>query len=71
MMGAAKIDEGDGVIFNMTPSPGATSAIDNARIDMNSIARQIGATIDEAGFQAIFNQSAMIGEATTTEVGHM
>ena len=69
MMGAAKIDQADGVIFNMTPSPGATSAIDNARVDMNSIAKQLGATIDEAGFQSIFNQSAMVGDATTTAVG--
>ena len=71
MMGAAKIDQSDGIIFNMTPSPGATSAIDNARIDMNSIAEQLGAVIDEEGFQTIFNQSAIIEHVPATEHGHM
>ena len=70
MMGAAKIDEGDKIIFNMTPSPGATSAIDNARVDMNSIPGN-GATIDEAEIRRSSTESAMVGEATTTEVGHM
>jgi malate dehydrogenase (quinone) len=71
MMGAAKIDESDGIIFNMTPSPGATSAIDNARIDMNSIVGQLGAVIDEAGFKAIFDQSAIIEPVPATNHGHM
>ena len=71
MMGAAKIDESDGIIFNMTPSPGATSALDNARVDMNSIARQLGGTIDEAAFQSLFGEPATVGESTTTSVGHM
>ncbi|MEE2718754.1 MAG: FAD-dependent oxidoreductase [Planctomycetota bacterium] len=71
MMGAAKIDEGDGIIFNMTPSPGATSALDNARVDMNSIARQLGSTIDETGFQSLFGEPASGPEVTTTSVGHM
>ena len=71
MMGAAKIDQSDGIIFNMTPSPGATSAIDNARIDMNSIAEQLGAVIDEDGFKSIFNQSAIIEHVPATEHGHM
>ncbi len=71
MMGAAKIDEGDGIIFNMTPSPGATSALDNAREDMNSIATQLGCTIREDAFKSVFNQSAQMATKTTSEVGHM
>ena len=71
MMGAGKIDEGDGIIFNMTPSPGATSALDNARVDMNSIASQLGCTIREDAFKSVFNQSAQVTSSTTSDVGHM
>lgn len=34
VMGEAKIDTGEGSIFNMTPSPGGTSCLENAEIDM-------------------------------------
>ena len=51
IMGEAKIDTGDGAIFNMTPSPGGTSCIENAEIDMRTIAEHIGLTIDEDGLQ--------------------
>lgn len=71
MMGAAKIDDSDGIIFNMTPSPGATSALDNAREDMNSIVSQMGCTIDEAGFTALYDEPATVQQSTTTSVGHM
>ncbi len=47
LMGEAKIDTGQGAIFNMTPSPGGTSCMENAEIDMRAIARFLGATIDE------------------------
>ncbi|MFQ5643423.1 MAG: FAD-dependent oxidoreductase [Thiogranum sp.] len=47
LMGEAKIDTGRGAIFNMTPSPGGTSCLENAEIDMRTIAKYLGATIDE------------------------
>jgi len=47
LMGEAKIDTGIGGIFNMTPSPGGTSCIENAETDMRTIARHLGANIDE------------------------
>ncbi len=47
LMGEAKIDTGTGSIFNMTPSPGGTSCLENAEIDMRTIAKHLGATIDE------------------------
>lgn len=47
MLGEAKINPGTGIVFNMTPSPGATSCLENAEIDMRIIARQLGAVIDE------------------------
>lgn len=50
LMGEAKIDTGKGAIFNMTPSPGGTSCMENAEIDMRAIARYLGANIDEPLF---------------------
>jgi len=47
LMGEAKIDTGKGAIFNMTPSPGGTSCLENAVIDMRVIAKHLGATVDE------------------------
>ena len=51
VMGEAKIDTGAGSIFNMTPSPGGTSCLENAEIDMRTIARHLGASIDEEALQ--------------------
>ncbi len=47
LMGEAKINPGNGVIFNMTPSPGGTSCLENAEIDMRIVAEHLGASIDE------------------------
>jgi malate dehydrogenase (quinone) len=47
LMGEAKIDTGKGAIFNMTPSPGGTSCLENAEIDMRAVARYLGATVNE------------------------
>lgn len=52
LMGEAKIDTGIGAIFNMTPSPGGTSCIENAEIDLRVIAKHLGAEIDESAFKA-------------------
>ncbi|MFW2373194.1 MAG: FAD-dependent oxidoreductase, partial [Gammaproteobacteria bacterium] len=51
LMGEAKIDTGIGAIFNMTPSPGGTSCLENAEIDMRTIVKHLGATIDEDRLQ--------------------
>ena len=51
VMGEAKIDTGEGSIFNMTPSPGGTSCLENAEIDMRTIMEYLGATIDEDALQ--------------------
>ncbi len=55
LMGAAKISDGDGVIFNMTPSPGATSAFANAAEDMVAVTSWLGKSIDEQSFERVFN----------------
>ncbi len=51
LMGEAKIDTGIGAIFNMTPSPGGTSCLENAEIDLRTITRHLAATIDEDALQ--------------------
>jgi malate dehydrogenase (quinone) len=51
LMGEAKIDTGIGAIFNMTPSPGGTSCLENAEQDMRAIATFLGARIDEDRFR--------------------
>ena len=51
VMGEAKIDTGEGSIFNMTPSPGGTSCLENAEIDMRTIVKYLGATIDEVALK--------------------
>ena len=45
LLGEAKIEE-DGLIFNMTPSPGATSSLSIALQDTQSICKALGATFD-------------------------
>jgi len=52
MLGEAKINPGNGVIFNMTPSPGATSCLDNAIQDLRLVARHLGASVDETRFDS-------------------
>jgi malate dehydrogenase (quinone) len=51
LMGEAKINVGNGSIFNMTPSPGGTSCIETAELDMRTIVEFLGETIDEEGMQ--------------------
>jgi malate dehydrogenase (quinone) len=52
LMGEAKINPGNGLIFNMTPSPGATSCLDNAEQDLRTVARHLGAVFDTERFRA-------------------
>lgn len=47
MLGEAKIDSGDGIIFNITPSPGASSCLENAELDMRLLTRFLNANINE------------------------
>jgi malate dehydrogenase (quinone) len=35
----------------MTPSPGGTSCIENAELDLRSVAKHLGASIDEEALQ--------------------
>lgn len=50
ILGEASINTGDGIIFNMTPSPGATSCLGNAQRDVLYITHYLGKTFDEKRF---------------------
>ncbi len=50
ILGEASINTGEGIIFNMTPSPGATSCLGNAQRDLKSIVNYLGKTFDEQRF---------------------
>ena len=50
MLGEASINTGEGIIFNMTPSPGATSCLGNAERDLRYIVHYLGKTFDEERF---------------------
>jgi len=47
MLGEASINTGHGLIFNMTPSPGATSCLGNAERDLKIIANFLNLHYDE------------------------
>ncbi|HEY9203975.1 MAG TPA: FAD-dependent oxidoreductase [Sulfurimonas sp.] len=50
LLGEASIYTGEGLIFNMTPSPGATSCLGNAERDLKYIVKYLGKTFDETKF---------------------
>jgi len=52
MLGEASLSEGNGIIFNMTPSPGATSCLGNAQRDIKVVCDYLNLTFDEAQFEA-------------------
>jgi len=47
LLGEAKINTGKGVIFNMTPSPGATSCLDTAQSDAKIICNYLNKKFNE------------------------
>ena len=52
MLGEASINPEAGIIFNMTPSPGATSCLGNAERDMHEIVKYLELDFDEKSFLA-------------------
>jgi malate dehydrogenase (quinone) len=50
ILGEASINTGDGIIFNMTPSPGATSCLGNAERDVRYITHYLGKEFYEEQF---------------------
>jgi len=58
MLGEASIDPGTGILFNMTPSPGATSCLGNAERDLRTIVKFLGKEFNEE----LFNDELTEGE---------
>ncbi len=52
MLGEASVNPGDGIIFNMTPSPGATSCLGNAERDIKTVCEYLNLSFDEKRFKA-------------------
>ncbi|MEA3372067.1 MAG: FAD-dependent oxidoreductase [Campylobacterota bacterium] len=50
MLGESSLNSGEGIIFNMTPSPGATSCLGNAERDVKVICDYLGFNFDQAAF---------------------
>ena len=50
MLGEASIFTGEGLIFNMTPSPGATSCLGNAERDLKYLVKYLGKNFDQQRF---------------------
>lgn len=65
LMGEAKINPGTGILFNMTPSPGATSCLDNAYKDLQLVSQFIGIQIDEDRLNAELRKPAPDAAADT------
>ncbi len=51
MLGEASINTGEGIIFNMTPSPGATSCLANAKRDLLQIVSFLNKNFDDKKFE--------------------
>ena len=54
MLGEASITEEKGIIYNMTPSPGATSCLGNAERDIKIVCEYLGKKFNEEKFLADF-----------------
>ncbi len=50
MLGEASVNPGTGILFNMTPSPGATSCLGNAERDIKIVCEYLGFKFDQAQF---------------------
>lgn len=59
VLGEKKIKSGEGITFNMTPSPGATSCMRNALIDMLEITDYLNANINLQKIKEELNEESL------------
>lgn len=52
ILGQAEIDPGNGIRFNITPSPGATTCLGNAEQDLLCIQQHLGCKFDQSWFNS-------------------
>jgi len=57
MLGEASLSEGKGIIFNMTPSPGATSCLGNAERDIKVVCDYLNLEFNEEQFLADYTDA--------------
>ena len=60
MLGEASLSEGNGIIFNMTPSPGATSCLGNAQRDIKVVCDYLNLNFDEEQFLADLTEPEIV-----------
>ncbi|MBE2986180.1 MULTISPECIES: FAD-dependent oxidoreductase [Campylobacter] len=53
-LGEGRISTNDGISFNMTPSPGATSCFETARVDLEQICKFLNKNFDKEKFKEEF-----------------
>ena len=53
ILGQAEIDPGNGLRFNITPSPGATTCLGNAEQDVLRIQQHLGCEFDQSGVEPL------------------
>ena len=63
-LGEARIAPGNGLIFNMTPSPGATSCLGNAENDLNLIAEHLQCSVQRESLERELHMASDRDEAT-------
>ncbi|SCO68223.1 malate:quinone oxidoreductase, putative [Plasmodium vivax] len=56
ILGEGKIDPGKNIIFNITPSPGATTCLGNGESDMNIICERLNGTVDRPAVRKFLYQ---------------
>jgi malate dehydrogenase (quinone) len=50
-LGGTKLTDGAGIVFNLVPAAGGTACLGSGETDMRTIARRLGARIDEQAFE--------------------
>jgi len=73
MLGEASINTEKGIIFNMTPSPGATSCLGNAERDLRYIVQYLGKNFDEQKFKDELTEGeyCVLPEPVEAELEHV
>jgi malate dehydrogenase (quinone) len=66
-LGEARIAPGNGLIFNMTPSPGATSCLGNAENDLALIAEHLQCSVQHDALQQVLHGA---GKEPKSAQGH-
>ena len=67
LLGEVSLNTNEGIIFNMTPSPGATSCLGNAKRDVQIICEFLGKTFESERFNSELVEETPL--CTTCDIG--